>query len=102
MPTVLIALQDSQFQRFELEEGEVLHEGLEKQQLKLPYGCLAGACGACKVVVLEGAENLDSPGTVEKDTLAAIYRDHPHAKGKTIRLSCRAKVIGPIKAMPFK
>ena len=101
MPTVLIALQGVQSQNFELEQGEVLYDGLERQGLELPHGCLAGACGACKVVVLEGAAHLDEPGVVEKNSLEAIYRDFPHAKGKAIRLSCRARVLGKVKITPF-
>ena len=87
---------------FQLENEEVLYDGLERQQLQLPHGCLAGACGACKVVILEGDQNLDRPSVIEQDTLDAIYKNNPHAHGKVIRLSCRAKVLGPIKATPFK
>lgn len=90
------------FRCFELENGEVLFEGLERLGLRLPHGCLAGACGACKVVVLEGDENLEPSGVIEDNTLNSIYQDNPRAKNKVIRLSCRAKVLGSVKLRPFK
>ena len=110
MPTALIALDDDDdnghgksFKSFEFKAGETFYEGLERQGKVLPHGCLAGACGACRLVILEGAENLDEPGPIEKNTLDSICRGTPHAEGKTIRLGCRAKVLkGSVKAIPFK
>ena len=102
MPRVLVVLHGVQSQSFELEQDEVLYDGVERHGLKLPHGCLSGACGACKVIVLAGADNLDEPCPVEKDTLASIYQDHPHAQGKVIRLGCRAKVRGQVEVTPLK
>lgn len=100
MPTVSIYLESADFQSFELADGEVLYEGLERQGVQLPHGCLAGSCSSCKVVILEGAENLDRPGVIEANTLKSVYEGNPQVKDQVIRLSCRAKVLGPIKATP--
>ena len=102
MPAVSIHLKDVGTRSFELADGEVLYEGLERQGLELPHGCLAGSCSTCKVIILEGSENLDGPGVIEADTLASVYQNNPSIKNKVIRLSCRAKVLGPIRAMPFE
>lgn len=85
-----------------LEENEILYNGLEDQGIILPHGCLAGSCGACRVEVVEGQENLSPAGVIETNTLNALYAQYKtecgeeKMKGKTIRLSCRAKVIGDI------
>ena len=110
MPTALIALDNSgdhsdkdSFESFELQEGETFYEGLERQGRILPHGCLAGACGACRLIILEGAENLEGPSLVEQNTLDAIYQSSAKAQGKTIRLGCRTRVLrGCVKAIPFK
>ncbi|CAK9252907.1 unnamed protein product [Sphagnum jensenii] len=48
----------------------------------------AGICGTCAVKVLSGAANLNPPSTNEKNTLRGRPAD--------LRLSCCAKVNGPI------
>ena len=102
MPTVSIHSKDAPPEVFELREGEVLYDGLERQGLELPHGCLAGSCSTCKVIILEGDENLERPGAVEVDTLRSVYGNNPSIKDKVIRLSCRAKVLGPIQAIPLE
>lgn len=93
---------------FEVEENGVIYDELESQGLKLPHGCLSGACGTCRILVLEGQENLKEPSFIEKDTLSSIYESYKKEKGeeflkgKTIRLSCRARVVGDIKICPLK
>ena len=87
MPTVLVIDK-----KFTVTEGGILYDELEKQNLILPHGCLAGSCGACKVEIITGAKNLSAPGAVELDTLL-----HIQEKYKTHRLACRAKVLGDIK-----
>ena len=100
MPTVSIQWNDSE-QTFELTQGELLYQGLKQRGLDLPHGCLAGACSACKVEVLAGAENLDQPGVVEQNTLDAVCQKNPAMTNKTIRLSCRARVFGSVKITPL-
>lgn len=86
MPTVLVNNK-----AYEVTEGGILYDELEKQNLLLPHGCLAGACGACKVEIISGAKNLSTPGAVESDTLS-----HIKDGDRTIRLACRAKVLGDL------
>lgn len=86
MPTVLVNEEN-----FIVTEGGILLNELDKQNLKLPHGCLAGSCGVCKVEIIAGAKNLSAPGAVELDTLLHITDGN-----KTHRLACRAKVLGDI------
>lgn len=97
MPTVSVAndkLNNKEDLKFEVNEGQILFDELERQDHILPHGCLAGSCGSCRIEIIEGAENLSPQGAVETDTINSIKGNHP---GKTIRLSCRAKVLGNIK-----
>ena len=93
---------------YEVNEGEILYDSLCDRGLELPHGCLSGACGACRVEVIEGAENLQEPGVIEKNTLEAIKdefgktRGKDFLTGKVIRLSCRAKVKGNVLICPLK
>lgn len=105
MPIVSI---EENNQKFELNEDETLFDGLENQGYTLPHGCLAGSCGACRVEIIQGEENLRAPSVVEENTIQAIRENYVriHGKGaldgKTVRLSCRAKVLGDIEIRPLK
>ena len=101
MPTVSVCLSHDKDQTFTVNEGIVIFEELERLGLILPHGCLAGSCGACKIVVLEGAENLTPMGTVEADTVEFIKNNEAFLN-KNIRLSCRAKATGNIKIATIK
>lgn len=105
MPTVLIKdheeSEENESSEFHIEKGETLYEGLEKKGKTLPHGCLAGSCGACKVVILENPQNLEKVGIVERSTLTSIYNDNPHIRKKTIRLSCRSRIKGSVTLAPF-
>lgn len=87
----------------EMDEGEILLDGLLKAGLKYPHGCRAGSCGACRTLVLEGAENLLEGGVIEKITLDGVMLAHPEPlpAGSSPRLACRAKVNGPCKITPL-
>lgn len=94
--------------KFEVNSGDVIYDALCDQGEKLPHGCLSGSCGACRIEVLAGAQNLQEAGFIEKDTLNAIIEEYTKefgpekTAGKTLRLSCRAKVLGDIVINPFK
>ena len=106
MPRVSIKDMD---QSFELEENEVIFDGLERQGQELPHGCLAGSCGSCRIEVIEGAENLKPASTIEQDTIEAVSEEYEQnhgegtLSGKTVRLSCRARILtGSIIITPLK
>lgn len=110
MPTVSVIskLPNEKEQKFEVTEGKILFDELERQGLILPHGCLAGSCGSCRIEILEGAENLSLPGAVEADTVEAIKNNYCEKNqsevvaNKNIRLSCRAKVLGDVKIIILK
>jgi ferredoxin len=107
MPTVSVKklndnedLDDNPGQIFEVQKDQILYDELERQELKLPHGCLAGSCGSCRVWVIEGADQLNQPSAVEQDTLESIRltyaqtRGEAFLQGRKIRLSCRARIKG--------
>ena len=110
MPTVSIKANASNEQDLQMEVtyGSILFDELDRQGKQLPHGCLAGSCGACRIIVLEGAENLAVPGGVEKDTIDSIKNNYCSSgrselvANKNIRLSCRAKVQGDITIAVLK
>ena len=98
MPTVLVKASNPNEtdKSFEIDEGETIFEGLERLGLTLPHGCLAGSCGACRIEVLAGAQNLKPSGAVETDTITHIKNQLARAN-VNVRLACRAKVMGNIE-----
>ena len=105
MPTVSIKSENKDF---ELPENEIIFDGLDNQGHELPHGCLAGSCGACRIQVLSGAENLKSMSEIEANTVEAVVQNYEriHGKGslngKTIRLSCRTRIIsGKVEIEPL-
>ena|SRR5690606_12573538 len=105
MPRVSISGTDLSF---EVKEDEVLYDALYDQGHELPHGCLSGSCGACRVEVLEGSDNLAPAGVIEADTVEALKDEFQQLygkefiEGKTIRLACRAKVKGDLSFRPIK
>jgi ferredoxin len=105
MPTVSIAGTDK---TFELNDGEIIYDSLAQQGHDLPHGCLSGSCGACKVEVLSGEDQLMPPGVIELNTVESIKEELRQKHGdefvqnKQIRLSCRAKVLGNITIKPIE
>lgn len=103
----VVSLKDGD-KSFEVNEGEILYDSLYDRGEELPHGCLSGSCGACRVEVLAGAENLVPPGIIEQNTIDALKDEFKTTKGadfveKTqIRLSCRAKVLGDVTVRPIK
>ena len=104
MPTVSIADTNK---TFEVKEGSILYHSLADQGEELPHGCLSGSCGACRIVVQEGKENLSPPSVIELNTIDALKNEFRKLKGEDfvnnneIRLSCRAKVTGHVSIKPI-
>ena len=103
MPTVSIKRNDNDDLTFEVPENLVLFDALDDLGHELPHGCLAGSCGACRLIILKGKENLSPPSMIEENTLDSIRVNYQRIHGadflkdKEIRLSCRAKVLGDIE-----
>jgi ferredoxin len=92
---------------FEVKAGDILYDALDDQGSTLPHGCLSGSCGACRIEVHKGKENLDPIGFIEKNTVDSI-KDYvkkslmdPEINLREIRLSCRCKVMGDVEFSPY-
>ncbi len=87
---------------FDVKDNEIIFDALDNDGEKLPHGCLAGSCGACRIEIIEGAQNVKAPSEVEKNTIEAIKQNYERingegsAKDKNIRMSCRTRVKGDI------
>lgn len=93
---------------FDVNTGEILYDSLYDRGHELPHGCLSGSCGACRVEILSGKENLISPGVIEQNTIESLKDEFKNIYGenfilnKELRLSCRAKVTGDVVIRPIK
>ena len=93
---------------FEVKEGEILYDSLYDRGEELPHGCLSGSCGACRVQIVSGKDNLQPAGVIEQNTIDALKSEFIETKGAEfvqgtdIRLSCRAKVTGDVTIIPIK
>lgn len=93
---------------FEVKEGGIIYDSLSDQGEDLPHGCLSGSCGACRIEITSGKENLQPAGIIESNTLESLQdeflqkRGKEFVEGKTIRLACRAKVTGDISFKTIK
>jgi ferredoxin len=96
MPIVSIKGAD---QTFDVNENEILYDSLSDRGFNLPHGCLSGSCGACRVEIITGQENLAPPGIIEQNTIDSLTAE---LGAKNIRLSCRAKVLGDVEIQPLK
>jgi len=105
MPRVSIPGTDKVF---DVKEGENLYDSVLNCGHMLPHGCLSGSCGACRIEVMAGKENLVPPSFVEGNTIEAIKNElrevygEDFMKNKEIRLSCRAIVNGDVTIRPIK
>jgi ferredoxin len=105
MPRVSIAGTDK---IFDVKDGEIIYDALCDRGEELPHGCLAGSCGACRIHVIEGAENLAPATYIESNTLDAIKEEFTEKYGKDflidkhLRLACRARVKGDVQIKTIK
>lgn len=104
---LLLKQSDKSWDKLEASGEEALFYELERQRFTIPKGCLAGACGLCRIEVIEGAENLTPPTPIEEITLENFKEDQESRygkgclAGKQIRLSCKAQARGSIKIQVF-
>ena len=78
----------------EIEAGGSFLTACEASDAPADFGCQAGACGVCILVVEEGADNM-SPGTEEELELASQFSSEA-----TARLGCQIVVNGDITVRP--
>lgn len=88
MPKVHITTDDL---TIEVPDGYALIDMCEDHDTSILFGCRDGACGACMVRVLEGADHLNPMGEDEKDFLETMAAEPDE------RLACQCKVSGDIK-----
>lgn len=95
-------------EEFEIPQGSTLFDAIAECGTELPHGCLSGSCGACRIQVVTGAENLAPPSVIELNTIEAIKDEYAKKEGpsflegKIVRLSCRAKILGDVEFFPME
>ncbi len=87
MPKVTITTDSK---TIDVADGYALIDLSEEHDTSILFGCRDGACGACMVKVLEGAQNLSPMQEDEKDFLETMAAE-PHE-----RLACQCKVFGDV------
>ena len=88
-------------QTLEVTSGETVYQSLLECCVELPHGCLSGSCGACRIEILAGKENLIEAGLIEKNTIQSLKEEFQTKRGedfsgREIRLACRAKLTGDL------
>lgn len=91
----------------EIATESIIYDALADKGIELPHGCLSGSCGACRIHVELGIENLTPAGAIESNTIEAIHEEYRKTQsadflvGKNIRLSCRARILGDVTILPL-
>lgn len=85
MPKVTVRTDDL---TIEVPDGYELIKMCEDHDTSILFGCRDGACGACMVKVIEGAEFLSKMDDDEKDFLETMAAEADE------RLACQCKVSG--------
>ena len=88
MPKVTIKTDNK---TIEVAQGYAMIDLCEDHDTSILFGCRDGACGACMIRVLEGAENLSPIRDDERDFLETM------AAEPNERLACQSKVLGDVK-----
>jgi ferredoxin len=74
----------------DVETGMALIDVCEDHDTSILFGCRDGACGACMVRILEGAESISKMDDNERDFLETM------AAEPNERLACQCKVFGDV------
>ena len=88
MPKVTITTDDK---TIEVADDYALIDMCEDHDTSILFGCRDGACGACMIKVIEGAENISPMEDHERDFLETMAAEPDE------RLACQCKVKGDIK-----
>ena len=87
MPTVVFEKKGKPVLTVSAPEGGSIQDMCDDHAAPVPFSCRSACCGTCRVEVLEGAENLDTPEDEELDVLDAFGQAPPKH-----RLACCAKM----------
>ena len=87
MPKVEITTDDL---TLDVKDGYALIDMCEDHDTSILFGCRDGACGACMVKVLKGADKLSPMKDDEKDFLETMAAEEDE------RLACQCKVHGDV------
>ena len=98
MSRVLIESEDAPVMTVDAPDGGALVDLCDDNATPVPFSCRSASCGTCRVIVLEGADQLLPPEDEELDILD-IFGDDP----KVRRLACQAKMrpgLGVVRIRP--
>ena len=88
MPKVEITTDEK---TIEVVDNYAMIDMCEDHDTSILFGCRDGACGACMIKVIDGAENLTPMQDDEKDFLETMAAEPDE------RLACQCRVKGDIK-----
>ena len=87
MPKVEITTDEK---TIEVVDNYAMIDMCEDHDTSILFGCRDGACGACMIKVIDGAENLTPMQDDEKDFLETMAAEPDE------RLACQCRVFGDI------
>jgi 2Fe-2S ferredoxin len=79
-------------------DGGTLHDLCDDNNAPIPFSCRSASCGTCRIVILEGPDQLMPPEDEELDLLD-IFGATPDKQ----RLACQAKMkkgLGVLRVRP--
>ncbi len=79
---------------YEVASGTSFLEFCEENDIEQDFGCTVGSCGTCRLVLAQGAENVQPITEEEADTLFMVTEE------EGARLGCQLVVNGDISVRP--
>ena len=79
---------------FEVPEGTSFVEFCQENDAPHDFGCTVGSCGTCRLVLEEGADNVNPVTEEEQDTIFMVTTE------EGARLGCQLIVNGDIALRP--
>lgn len=76
--------------KIDVKEGYAMIDMCEDHDTSILFGCRDGACGACMIKVIEGADKLSPMQDDERDFLETMAAEPDE------RLACQCKVYGDV------
>ena len=88
MPKVTITTDDMSV---DVPDGYAMIDMCDDYDTSILFGCRDGACGACMIKVLEGADSLSPMQDSERDFLETMAAEDDE------RLACQCRVHGDVR-----